>query len=309
MKLSDSTYVSLGGNGDLPLVGFGTYLIPDQEASLRVREAIETGYRHIDTAEIYRNERGVGAGIAEGLRQTGRQREHLFVTTKLWPGRAGKGQTPKNLNTTIQSLKDSLERLQLDYVDLYLIHAPMTPDFRIEQWQGLVELQAQGYARAIGVSNYGSHHIEELHDAGLPSPAANQIELHPWTQKPTLVKELLSQRIVPIAYSSLAPLDTWRAAPGEGSGKTQAMRDEACQADWPLRLIAKKHDKSEAQILLRWGLEKGYPILPKSRHPQRIRQNFDLFSFALDAKDMAHLDAMDRGDGLAWSIGDPVHMK
>lgn len=308
MKLSEIPSVSLGEDSHLPLVGFGTYLIPEQEAPTRVSYAIEAGYHHIDTAEIYRNELGVGIGIAEGLRQTGLRREDLFVTTKLWPGRPGKGQKPKTLDTTMQSLRESLERLQLDYVDLYLIHAPMTPEYRIEQWQGLLSLQAQGLAREIGVSNYGSHHVKELRDAGLKLPAANQIELHPWTQKPTLVTELLSEGIVPIAYSSLAPLSTWRAAPGEGSAKTQAMRQEADRLDWPVRLIAGKHGVSDAQVLLRWGIEKGYPVLPKSRNPQRIRQNFDLFSFTLDAEDIAQLDAMDRGDGLAWTQGEPTRM-
>src|SRR5690606_14527847 len=141
-------------------------------------------------AEGYRNEAGVGEGIRRALQSEGVARSDLFVTTKLWPGNASWGQTPKTTATTVQALGESLARLRLDYVDLYLIHAPFDREQRLAQWRGLVELREQKKARAIGVSNFSVSHLEELKAAGLPLPQANQIELHPWSQKPTLVRYL-----------------------------------------------------------------------------------------------------------------------
>lgn len=291
---------------EIPYLGFGTYLIPDDDAARTVSEAIQAGYRHIDTAEGYRNEAGVGAGIEQGLRAEGLARSDLFVTTKLWPGNPAWGQTPKTTETTVAALHQSLERLGLDYVDLYLIHAPYEREHRLAQWQGLVELQRQGKTRAIGVSNFNSQHIDELASAGLPLPAANQIELHPWSQKPELVRYLERHAITPIAYSSLIPLSTWRTAEGQHSGKTDAMKTDGARPDSPFKLMAEKYGVSEAQILLRWAVQKGYPVLPKSTNPERIRQNADLFGFVIDAEDMAAIAGMDRGDGVAWASGDPT---
>jgi len=290
----------------IPTLGFGTYLIPDDQAASVVDEAIRAGYRHIDTAEIYQNEAGVGDGIRRASQREGLSRRDLFVTTKLWPGNAAWGQTTKTTETTIESLDDSLSRLGLDYVDLYLIHAPFDYEARLAQWRGLVMLKEQKKARAIGVSNFNVRHLEELAAAGLPVPQANQIELHPWSQKPELVRYLNECGIVPIAYSSLVPLSTWRVAAGHNSAKTDAMKSDSRRADSPFKVLAQKHGVSEAQVLLRWGIQKGYPVLPKSTNADRIRQNADLFSFALDDSDMAALDALDRGDGVAWSAGDPT---
>ena len=290
----------------IPYLGFGTYLIPNAEASDAVYEAMRAGYRHIDTAEAYQNEAGVGDGIRRALAAEGLSRRDVFVTTKLWPGNAAWGQTPKTTETTIASLHQSLARLGMDYVDLYLIHAPYDREQRLAQWRGLVELQQQGKARAIGVSNFDIAHLAELEAAGLPRPAANQLELHPWSQKPVLVRYLAEQGITPIAYSSLVPLSTWRTAEGHASAKTSAMQADGERADSPFRAMAAKHGVSEAQILLRWAIELGYPVLPKSTRPERMRQNADLFSFALDDADMAAIATMDRGDGVAWPGGDPI---
>lgn len=290
----------------IPYLGFGTYLIPDAEAAAAVREALRAGYRHIDTAEVYKNERGVGEALAQAFAGGELSRADVFVTTKLWPGNAAWGQTPKTTATTITSLEESLAKLQLDFVDLYLIHAPFEREQRLAQWRGLVELQAQGKARAIGVSNFNVAHIEELVAAGLPLPAADQIELHPWSQKPELVRYLAAKNIVPIAYSSLVPLSTWRTANGHGSAKTAAMTAEGQRADSPFKAMAAKYGVSEAQVLLRWGIQKGYPVLPKSTRPERIRSNAELFSFVIDEADMAAMETMDRGDGVAWGAGDPT---
>jgi 2,5-diketo-D-gluconate reductase A len=290
----------------IPYLGFGTYLIPDGGAAAAVSDAIRLGYRHIDTAEFYDNEAGVGEGIRRGLASTGLTRRDLFVTTKLWPGNAAWGQTPKTTESTIASLHQSLERLGLDYVDLYLIHAPFEREQRLAQWRGLVALKEQKKARAIGVSNFNVGHLEELAAAGLPMPAANQIELHPWSQKPELVAYLARRDIVPIAYSSLVPLSTWRVAPGHDSAKTDAMKADGQREGSPFTALARKYGVTEAQVLLRWGVQRGYPVLPKSTDPERMRQNADIFSFAIDEGDMKEIAAMDRGDGVAWSVGDPT---
>ena len=296
----------LTGDVEIPYLGFGTYLIPNDEVVEAVRQAILAGYRHIDTAEAYHNESAVGAGIRQALESQGLVRSELFITTKLWPGNPAWGQPAKTTESTVTSLDESLERLGLDFVDLYLIHAPYEREQRLAQWRGLVELKRQGKARAIGVSNFSQKHIEELNTAGLPLPAANQIELHPWSQKPELVRYLDDHAIVPIAYSSLVPLSTWRIAQGQDSAKTEQMRADGASADAPFKVMAKKYDVSEAQILLRWAVQKGYPVLPKSIEPARMRKNADIFGFAIDDQDMAAIEKMDRGDGVAWAVGDPT---
>ncbi|TNE85086.1 MAG: aldo/keto reductase [Deltaproteobacteria bacterium] len=303
--MSKPPSITLSTGAHLPFVGFGTYLIKDEQAESAVGAALSAGYRHIDTAEGYQNESGVGRAIRTAM-DGGLARDELFVTTKLWPGYAGWGQEPKNTETTIASCEASLERLGLDYVDLYLIHATFDQDQRIAQWRGMVALWERGLARAIGVSNFSESHIDELLAAGLPVPHANQIELHPWSQKPALVGYLADKGIAPIAYSSLVPLSTWRTAPGQDSAKTEAMREEAAKDDAPFRVMAEKYGVSEAQVLLRWAVQKGYPVLPKSTNPERIRANLDLFGFTLDDADMAAIADMDRGGGIAWSVGDPL---
>jgi 2,5-diketo-D-gluconate reductase A len=290
---------------EIPYLGFGTYLIPDDAAAAAVTAAIRAGYRHIDTAEGYGNEAGVGAAIRQALASGELTRSEIFVTTKLWPGNPAWGQPAKTSESTRKSLDESLERLGLDYVDLYLIHAPFGPDHRLEQWRGLVEAKRQGKARAIGVSNFGIRHIEELKEAGLPMPVADQIEIHPWSQKPELVRYLDENGISPIAYSSLVPLSTWRTAEGQDSGKTARMRADGERADAAFKVMAEKYGVGEAQVLLRWAVQKGYPVLPKSTDPERIRANADIFGFQIDDQDMAAIAKMDRGDGVAWAMGDP----
>jgi 2,5-diketo-D-gluconate reductase A len=302
---STTPAITIADGVRIPVVGFGTYLIPDADASGAVTAALDAGYRHVDTAEAYENETGVGSAVAAAL-DAGLARDELFVTTKLFPGNPAWGAPAKTFDTTIESLDASLERLGLDHVDLYLIHAPLTPDQRVDQWRALVELREQGKTRAIGVSNFSQAHIEELLAAGLPRPDANQIELHPWSQKRELVDYLRATGIAPIAYSSLVPLSTWRVAEGHDSAKTDDMQAAGEAADSPFAAMAAKHGVTEAQVLLRWGVQQGYAVLPKSTNPERIRQNVDLFSFALDDEDTASIAGMDRGAGVAWPIGDPT---
>jgi len=285
----------------IPAVGFGTYLISNEEAETAISSAITAGYRHIDTASGYQNEETVGAGIKKGLQDLGLKRADLFVTAKLWPGNPAWGDAPKTGAQTIAECDASLARLEVDYTDLYLIHAPYGGDMRLEQWRALLELQQSGKARSIGVSNFNIDHLEEIKAAGLPMPEANQIELHPWSQKPDLLAYMVQNDIAPIAYSSLVPLSTWRVEEGQASGKTDQMKADGTV----FQSIAAKYRVSEAQLLLRWGVQNGYAVLPKSLNPERMRQNIDLFSFAIDNIDMAQMATMDRGDGVAWASGDP----
>jgi 2,5-diketo-D-gluconate reductase A len=299
-------YIHPTNNIKMPMVGFGTYLIQDEDVQSLVHQAIRSGYRHVDTAEAYGNENGVGLGIKTALDEFGISREEIFVTTKLWSGNEAWGQAPKTYESTIESLQASLVKLQLDYVDLYLIHAPFAQTQRLEQWKALVELQRQGKVRAIGVSNFNEAHIEEIKAAGLPLPNANQIELHPWSQKPDLVSYLTRNDISIIAYSSLVPLSSWRDVEGQASAKTVQMKSDGVSLDSPFKVMAKKYGVSEAQVLLRWGIQKGYAVLPKSSNAERIRQNIDLFGFEIDDEDMIAMANMDRGEGVAWSSGDPT---
>ncbi len=294
LKLNDGT--------EIPRVGFGTYQLSDANARKLVQTAIELGYRHIDTAERYGNETGVGAAINATIQRRLVRREDLFVTTKLWPYRAQ--DTPQTKGSTIASLKASLSRLRTDYVDLYLIHAPLCPEQRLDQWRGLLALQRQGLTRAIGVSNFGQAHLEEIREAGLPLPEVNQIELHPWSQKPELISFQTENQIASIAYSSLVPLSSWRARAGQGSGKTNQMRLDGEQS--PFESMAVKYGVSEAQVLLRWSLQRGFAVIPKSANRARIGSNIDLYSFEIDSDDMAAIAKMDRQTAVAWSIGDPT---
>lgn len=300
MPTAQTTF-ALNKETAIPAVGFGTYLISDDDAEGAIMSAIAAGYRHIDTASGYRNEESVGAGIRNGLEAEGLSRTELFVTAKLWPGNPAWGDAPKTGTQTIAECNASLSRLGLDYVDLYLIHAPYGGDMRLEQWRALLELQASGKVRSVGVSNFNESHLDEIAAAGLPMPDANQIELHPWSQKPGLLAHMAKHDIAPIAYSSLVPLSTWRTEPGQDSAKTDEMKAD----NTAFKDMAEKYGVSEAQLLLRWGVQNGYAVLPKSLNPERMRQNLDLFTFTIDDADMAQMATMDRGDGVAWATGDP----
>jgi len=295
----------LTGGVSLPAVGYGTYLIPADNAAQAVSTAISLGYRHVDTAAVYENEAAVGAGLRTGMAAAGLARADVFVTTKLWPGNPAWGEDAKDGKQTIAAFQTSLDLLQLDYVDLYLIHSPHAGDKRIAQWAALLELKHSGKARAVGVSNFGRHHLEEISAAGLETPAVNQIELNPWSQKSELVGYMHDSGIFPMAYSSLAPLSTWRTAPGQDSAKSDSMKSD----DGLFATMATKYGVTEAQLLLRWGLQKGYAVLPKSLNESRMKQNIELDGFAIDEGDMKVLAGLDRGPGLAWSIGDPVDSK
>ena len=295
-------------NHIVPRIGLGTYNMNSQESEDMTYAAIKYGYRHIDTAAVYRNEDGVGRALKRIYEDTDLKRSDLTITTKLWPGGLVKVDRVKNNVGAIKSLDKSLRNLDDDYVDLYLIHSPHAKNKRLEQWETLLTQQEQGKVKNIGVSNWGINHIEELNDKGYPLPSANQIEIHPWSQKPELVSYLKENDIDIIAYSSLVPLSTWRHKDGENSLKTDEMYKDGNDLESPFKKMASKYDVTEAQVLLRWALQLGYAILPKSIQIDRMQENFEL-DFRIDEEDMNLIEQLDRGGSVTWEYGDPLATK
>ena len=295
-------------NHIVPRIGLGTYNMNSQEAEDMTYAAIKYGYRHIDTAAVYRNEDGVGRALKRIYEDTDLKRSDITITTKLWPGGLVKVDRVKNNVGAIKSLDKSLRNLDEDYVDLYLIHSPHAKNKRLEQWETLLTQQEQDKVKNIGVSNWGINHIEELNDKGYPLPSANQIEIHPWSQKPELVSYLKENDIDIIAYSSLVPLSTWRHKDGENSLKTDEMYKDGNDLESPFKKMASKYDVTEAQVLLKWALQLGYAILPKSIQINRMQENFEL-DFRIDEEDMNLIEQLDRGGSVTWEYGDPLATK
>ena len=295
-------------NNIVPRVGLGTYNMNSEEAEEMSYAAMKYGYRHIDTAAVYRNEDGVGKALKRIFDNTDLKRSDITITTKLWPGGLVKVDRVKNKVGTIKSLDKSLRNLNLDFVDLYLIHSPHAKNKRLEQWETLLSQQEQNKIKNIGVSNWSINHIEELNDKGYPLPAANQIELHPWSQKPELVSYLKEKGIDIIAYSSLVPLSTWRHKDGENSLKTDEMYKDSEDSESPFKKLAAQYKVTEAQVLLKWALQLGYAILPKSIQLDRMKNNFDL-DFTINESDMQLIEQLDRGGSVTWEYGDPLVIK
>ena len=292
-------------NHIVPRIGLGTYNMNSQEAEDMTYAAIKYGYRHIDTAAVYRNEDGVGRALKRIYEDTDLKRSDLTITTKLWPGGLVKVDRVKNNVGAIKSLDKSLRNLDVDYVDLYLIHSPHAKKKRLEQWETLLTQQEQGKVKNVGVSNWGINHIEELNNKGYPLPSANQIEIHPWSQKPELVSYLKENDIDIIAYSSLVPLSTWRHKDGENSLKTNEMYKDGNNLESPFKKLATQYGVTEAQVLLKWALQLGYAVLPKSIRIDRMQDNFDL-DFKINEEDMNLIEQLDRGGSVTWEYGDPL---
>jgi diketogulonate reductase-like aldo/keto reductase len=258
--------IKLNNGKTIPQLGFGVWKASSGDCYNAVRTALEIGYRHIDTARIYGNEEDVGRAVKD----SGIPRSELFITTKLWNSDQAKAQA---------AFDESLERLALDYVDLYLVHFPVTKT-RMAAYTALEKIHASGKARSIGVSNYIPAHLDELLATTKITPAVNQIELHPWLAQKELKNYCETKSIKIQAYSPLAH--------GQKTG------------DASLNPLAAKHGKSIAQILLRWSIQKGNIVLVKSVSPQRIQENFSIFDFELDAADMKLLDGLDSNLRTCW---------
>ncbi|WP_432016796.1 aldo/keto reductase [Streptomyces hydrogenans] len=256
--------VTLNNGVEIPQLGFGVFQVPDEETTAAVSSALEAGYRSLDTAAIYGNEAGVGKALAA----SGISREELFVTTKLWNADQGH-------DAALRAFDDSLAKLGLDYVDMYLIHWP-TParDLYKETWKAIEKLVADGRVRAAGVSNFQPDHLKRLIDGADLVPAVNQVELHPGLQQNELRAVHAELGIATEAWSPLA----------QGA----VLGDEA------VTVIAGRHGKSPAQVVLRWHLQLGNIVIPKSVTPERIRQNLDVFDFTLTDDEMAALAGLDR---------------
>jgi len=263
--MNRTTTVMLNDGVEIPQLGFGVFNVaPGPQVERAVATALAAGYRHIDTATIYRNEEGVGRAVAA----SGVDRTDVFITTKLWNNAQGYERTPAALET-------SLQRLGMDYVDLYLVHWPK-PELTRATWKAMEELYAAGKTRSIGVSNFLPHHLDLLLEVATVPPAINQIEFHPNLQSPALVDYCETRGIVLEAWSPL---------------KRGRVLD-----DPELQTIAAAHGVTTAQVVLRWMLQRGIVTIPKSVTPAHIAANADLYGFSLSASDIAAVDAMDRNE-------------
>ncbi|GAB3500109.1 aldo/keto reductase [Nocardiopsis coralliicola] len=259
--------VTLNNGITMPQLGFGVYKVDDGEAEQAVGMALEAGYRSIDTATLYRNEAGVGRAVAG----SGLDRGDVFVTTKLW-------NTDQGYDAALAAFDASLDRLGMDYVDLYLIHWPCPEkDLYVETWRALERIYSEGRARAIGVSNFQPAHLDRLRAETATVPAVNQIELHPRLPQAELRAYDAGAGIATEAWSPLARARGLFDAP-------------------QLLSVARKHERSPAQVVLRWHLQLGVVAIPKSVTPDRIRENLAVFDFALDPADMAALAELETGE-------------
>ncbi|MGA0066088.1 MAG: aldo/keto reductase [Candidatus Nanopelagicales bacterium] len=257
--------VEMNDGRSIPVIGFGVWQVPDDVVVDATLKALEVGYRHIDTAYLYHNERGVG----EALRRSGLDRDDVFVTTKVW-------NTDHGYDETLRAFDKSTGLLGIDEVDLYLIHWP-TParDIYLDSWRALIRLREEGRARSIGVSNFHEAHLRKIIDETGVIPAMNQIELHPWL--PQAHMRDIDARLG-IKTEAWSPL---------GSGR---LIDDPVIGE-----VAAKHGKSPAQVMVRWSIQLGNIVLPKSVTPERIEQNIDVFDFELDDADMAAIATLDSG--------------
>ncbi|QYO76129.1 aldo/keto reductase [Devosia salina] len=272
--MSTQPHVSFNDGRSIPQIGLGVWQTPDDVAVEAVSTALKTGYRHIDTAAVYQNEEGVGKGIVA----SGVARGDIFLTTKVWNEDQG-------FDETLRAMDASLKRLGTDYVDLYLIHWPSAYRGKyVETWKALIRLREEGKARSIGVSNFEGSYIDDLISETGVTPAINQIQLHPRFQQKAMRAK---HEMLGVVTESWSPL-------GQGQVLTDPVIGE----------IAARHGKSPAQVIIRWHLDLGLVVIPKSVTPSRIVENFDVFDFSLSDEDKAAIAGLDSADGRIGS--DPV---
>lgn len=257
----------------MPLLGLGTYLSKPDEVQDAVKAALEIGYKSIDTASFYENEESIG----KALQESKVPRENIFLTSKVWNSEQG-------YDNTLKAFDRSLNKLQTDYLDLYLVHWPVKNKFK-ETWKALEKLYKDGKVRAIGVSNFLVHHLKDLLDSAEVKPAVNQVEFHPYLVQKDLMLFCLENNVQEEAW---APLMRGRI------GEVKLLKE-----------LAKKYNKTAAQVVIRWNLQHGIVSIPKSVHRERIEENFKVFDFELTEDEMAQIDMLDRNERLG---PDPDHI-
>lgn len=249
-----------------PQLGFGVFQIPNDETARAVDTALKSGYRSLDTAAIYKNEEGV----RQGIERAGVARSDIFLTTKLWNSEQG-------FDSTLRAFDVSVKKLGVDYLDMYLIHWPVPKHDRyVDTWKAFIRLREEGRIRSIGVSNFQPGHLERIIRETGVTPVVNQIELHPDFAQNDVVAANRKHKVITEAWSPL----------GQGG---DLLKNDTLVA------LAKKHDKSPAQVVLRWHVQLGHMVIPKSATPERIRSNIDVFGFQLSEEDMAAIAKLDAG--------------
>jgi len=273
LGLTISSTRKLNSGVEIPLLGLGVFQTPPGTVTQKaVRFALEAGYRHIDTASLYGNEEDVGRAVKD----SGVPREQVFVTTKLWNSDHG-------YDPALRACEQSLRRLGLGYIDLYLIHWPVL-ELRSETWKALVELQRRGACRAIGVCNYTVRHLRELLDASEAIPDVDQVEFNPFLYQEELLRFCNGKEIQLEAYSPMTR--------GHRLGHPMVLE------------VARRYSKSPAQVMIRWSLQHGLVVIPKSVRPERIKENGEVFDFEISEADMATLDSLGEDLHVAWDPTD-----
>ena len=267
--------ISLNNGVEMPAIGLGVFQTPPDVTTSAVEEALKVGYRHIDTAAAYGNEREVG----EGIRRSGLDRADVFVETKVWISDYG-------YDATLHAFDKSAAKLGVDRIDLFILHQalPSAFDRTLDAYRALEQLLAHGRVRAVGVSNFMPDHLDRLLEETEVVPAVNQIEVHPYFQQPALQQVDARHGIVTQAWSPIGGITSYRG------GENKSTFDDPTLLD-----IAGRYGKSAAQVMLRWHLQEGRSVIPKSTKPARIAENFDVFDFTLTTEQLTAIDALDTG--------------
>lgn len=270
--------LALNNGVNLPAIGLGVFQSAPEETAAAVAEALRIGYRHIDTAAAYGNEREVG----EGIRRSGVNRQDIFIETKVWVSDFGYDQT-------LHAFEKATGKLGVDTLDLLILHQPAPDRFdtTISAYKALETLLADGNVRSVGVSNFMPHHLERLLQETDIVPAVNQVELHPYFTQPEVQAANAAHGILTQAWSPIGGITFY---PGWGDDTRRSVLDDATIAE-----IADAHGKTPAQVMLRWGIQQGRSVIPKSTNPARIAENFDVFDFELSSEDLDRIDSLDTG--------------
>jgi len=253
---------------EIPMIGLGCFKSEEDEGTLAVESALKTGYRHIDTANFYENEKFVGKGIKNSIKEGIVKRDEIFVVSKIWP---------TSFTNPEKAIEYSLKSLDIDYIDAYLLHWPgLDKDARYKAWEAILKYKDKGFFKTIGVSNFKKAHLEDLYQKFGVIPALNQIEISPWLQKREDYAYCKEKGIVMTACVPFA--------------KGNILKDET------LIEIGEKYDKSSAQVILRWNIQRGNCVIPKSSKPHRIASNFDIFDFELSSDEMEKINGLENGN-------------